>query len=114
MVFVWTGRGYWGVLFPILFLSVIGMAVSFGLGEATLDNNSWIYGVALLGSAIANWAYGRRWNGTEGLRPWDFKSLMRRARPHRVFVWPMELWSIPLALFGVWLIVDYALWASGR
>jgi hypothetical protein len=105
MIFIWTGRGFWTALFPILFLGVVGMGVSFALGERTLDANPWIFGVALLGAAVANWAYGRRWNGTEGLKPWDVKAALRYRRLHRVFGLPMELWSAPLAAFGVWIIV---------
>ena len=105
LVLIWTGRGFWAALFPILALGVLGLAVNYTFGEPTLDSNRWIYGVALIGAALANWFYGRRWNGTAGLRPLDVRSLMRRRRPHRVFGLPMELWSIPLALGGCWVIV---------
>ncbi|HEX3915885.1 MAG TPA: hypothetical protein VHW60_01000 [Caulobacteraceae bacterium] len=105
LVLIWTGRGYWAALFPIVFLGVLGMAVTFTFGEATLDANAWIYGVALIAAAFATWVCGRRWNGTTGVKPWDLRTLFRRRRPHRVFALPMELWSAPLAFSGVWIVV---------
>lgn len=106
MVFFWSGRGFWGVVLPILFPWVVGMVVDQGFGSQVLETNGWVYGVAVLAAAIANWFVGRRWNGTEHLRPWDIKGELRFRRPHTVFNAPMELWSYPLAVLGVWLIVS--------
>jgi hypothetical protein len=105
MVFIWTGRGFWGVLFPVLFAWLIGMVIDMGFGTVVLDNNAWVYGVAVLVAAAANWAIGRRWNGTSHLRPWDIRGELQRRRIHTIFSMPMELWSFPLAVIGVWLIV---------
>jgi hypothetical protein len=105
MVFFWTGRGFWSVLFPILFSWVLGMLINLGLGPSVLEANAWIYGVAVLAAAGANWVVGRRWNGTIHLRPWDIPGALRFRREHTVFNAPMELWSFPLAIVGVWMIV---------
>ena len=106
MVFFWTGRGFWGVVFPILFPWVVGMVLDQGLGSEVLEANGWVYGVAVLAAAVANWMVGRRWNGTEHLRPWDIKGELRFRREHTVFNAPMELLSYPLVVIGVWLIVS--------
>jgi hypothetical protein len=106
MVIIWTGRGFWAALFPILFVGVLGAAVNYSLGESVLDANDWIYGVALIAAAVATWFYGRRWNGKTSLKAWDFRGMLRRRGPHRMFALPMELWSLPLAILGVWLIVS--------
>ena len=106
IMFIWTGRGFWAFLFPILFLGGLGLAVSLTFGEPALDRNPWIYGVALFASAAAVWTYGRRWNGTKGLKPWDFRAAVRYRRPHRMFAVPMEFWAAPLALFGLWTLAE--------
>jgi hypothetical protein len=107
MLFVWTGRGFWGLLLPILFCIVLGMVLTPLLGENFVYANGWIFGFAVFAAAIANWAFGRRWNGTASLRPWDIRGiLMRRRRmEHTIFSAPMELWSIVLVVVGVWVIL---------
>jgi len=105
MLFVWTGRGFWTVAFPVLFPWVVGMLLDRALGSEVLEANGWVYGVAVLAAAAANWVVGRRWNATEHLRPWDIQGELRCRCPHTVFNAPMELWSYPLAVLGVWLIV---------
>jgi hypothetical protein len=104
MLFVWTGRGFWAVAFPVLFAWVVGMMCDRTLGGEVLEANGWVYGVAVLAAAAANWIAGRRWNGTEHLKPWDFKGELRVRRDHTLFNAPMELWSYALVLLGVWLI----------
>jgi hypothetical protein len=103
-VFVWTGRGFWALLFPILFVFVLGMVCDLTFGEAVLDSHTWLYGVAVVAGAFATWVCGRRWNGTTGLKPWDFGAMVRRRREHRAFALPMELWAAPTLLIGVWMI----------
>jgi hypothetical protein len=106
MVVIWTGRGYWGVLLPFVFVVVVGM-----VGDLTfpllLDDNAWVYGIAVLAAAAANFPIARRWNGTEWLRPWDLAGSLRRrsSAQHTIFAMPLELWSIPLAGIGIWTIV---------
>ena len=105
MVLVWTGRGFWAALFPIAFVFVLGMVGDVGFGGAMLETHSWLYGVAVIASAFVTWTYGRRWNGTAGLKPWDLDAVLGRRREHTVFSLPMELWAIPTVLIGLWLIV---------
>ena len=105
MVLVWTGRGFWAALFPILFVFMLGMVGDVAFGGAMLETHSWLYGVAVIASAFVTWTCGRRWNGTIGLRPWDLDAMLRRRRDHTVFALPMELWAIPTVLIGVWMIV---------
>jgi hypothetical protein len=83
---------------------VFGMVFDQALGSNVLEANGWVYGVAVLAAAAANWIVGRRWNGTEHLKPWDIKGALRFRRDHTLFNAPMELWSFPLAVLGVWLI----------
>jgi hypothetical protein len=106
MVFVWTGRGYWGVLLPVLFVWVLGMVANLSV-PLLIDNNAWVYGVAVIVAAGANFAIARRWNGTEWLKPWDVRGMLlrRRRAEHTIFAMPLELWSIPLIAIGVWVIV---------
>jgi len=113
IIIIWKGRGYWAFLFPILFLGVLGLFVSLTFGERRLDDNPWIYGVALLGAAAATWAFGRRWNGTERLKPWDIRGAMRYRRHHTMFALPMEFWAAPLALFGAWVLISGILTSLG-
>ena len=107
MVFIWTGRGYWGLLFPILFCFLLGVVMSRAFGQPAVDANGWMFGVAVLVAAAVNWAVGRRWNGTTSLRPWDIRGtlLRRRRMEHTIFSAPMELWSIVLVIAGIWTIL---------
>ena len=104
MVYVWTGRGYWGLLFPALFCFLLGMIATTLLGRPAVDANGWMFGVAVLAAAPVNWVIGRRWNGTAWLRPWDVRGALRRRVEHTIFAAPMELWSIVLVVVGVWLV----------
>jgi hypothetical protein len=106
LMIIWTGRGFWAALFPVLFVGVLGAVVNYAFGEPALDANDWVYGVALVAAAIAVWFYGCRWNGRTSLKPWEFRAMLRRRGRHRMFALPMEFWALPLAILGVWVIAS--------
>lgn len=106
LIFVWKGRGFWTLLLPLFFLGAFGIGVTNGLGPDTLDRNPWLYGVAVVLAAFVNWVFGQRWNGGVTRRVWDFRAgfNIRSRRIHTAFALPMQVWSAPLLVLGLWLI----------
>jgi hypothetical protein len=99
----WTGRGYSTIVI------VVAAAVVFEVLRAALNlpEGLWVFGVALLGAAGANWVVGRRLNRkslakvrSQGVR----ERLIYRAR-HKFMSLPMETFSIILAVAGVAVLV---------
>ena len=107
IVFIWKGRGFWTVLLPLFFLGVVGIGVSNSFGPPVLDRNPWLYGVAITVAAFANWVFGQRWNGGFARRVWDFRAgfNVNVRRTHTAMGLPMQVWSAPMLLLGLWLIV---------
>ena len=101
MLFVWSG---WGILvLPV----VLGTAVAVGaLGQVTLRGLGHpelaflAISLGLFAAAAANWAVGRRLNGTPPRELIDpaTNQRVRLTRLHRLFWIRMEYWSLPVAL----------------
>ena len=104
MIFAWwTGRGYSTILI------VVAAAILFELVRATLNlpDGAWVFGIALIAAAFANWFLGRKFNRKSlakvrsvGLR----QRLIYRARAKFMSV-PMETFSLVIAAAGVAVLV---------
>jgi hypothetical protein len=99
----WTGRGYSTILI------VVAAAVLFELLRAVLKlpEGLWIFGLALLGAAAANWVIGRKLNRKSLAKVRSDRireRLMYRAR-HKFMSLPMETFSVIIAVAGVAVLV---------
>lgn len=95
----WTGRGYSTILI------VVAAAVLFELVRAALGlpEGIWVFGLALLGAAAANWVIGRKLNHRSLAKVRSHRvrqKLIYRAR-HRFMSLPMETFSLIIAAAGV-------------
>lgn len=98
----WTGKGYQTIWI------VIASAILFELARAAfnLPEGVWVFGLALIGAAFANWFIGRRVNrkSLAKVRTRELRQrLLYRAR-HKFMSLPMETFSILLAIAGATLI----------
>ena len=105
MVYVawWTGRGYGTILI------VVAAAIALELLRAALNlpEGLWVFGVALLVAAVANWVIGRKFNRKSLAKVRSHRlreRLIYRAR-HKFMSLPMETFSIVLAGVGVAVLV---------
>ncbi len=106
MVFWWTGRGFFSLLFLIGVFGVFGAIVSFTVGDVAFSTAPWLWGVGWVLAAIANWVGGSRIN-RRALNPFrgDLRyRLFYRAR-NKFLSLPMEVWSIPALVLGIALFV---------
>jgi hypothetical protein len=102
----WTGRGFLSLLFLIGVFGAFGAAVTLSAGDVAFERWPWLWGVGLLLAALANWIGGTRLNRVPA-NPF-FGSLRDRLtyRPRNRFLsMPMEVWSIPVAAFALFLII---------
>ena len=104
----WTGQGYRSILI------VAAAAILLELVRAALrlTDGAWVFGLALLCAAAANWKIGRKLNN-KSLRKVRSNRirdrLLYRAR-HKFMSLPMETFSIGLAGAGAALLIA---WVSG-
>lgn len=105
MVFWWTGRGFLSLMFLIGVVGLFGAIVTGFGGEAAFEAQPWLWGVAWLLAAVANWIGGARLNRSpmNPLRGKVRDRLTYRAR-NRFLSFPMEVWSGPAVILGVALI----------
>lgn len=106
MVYVawYTGRGY------LTIWTVVGSAIIFELARAAFDlpDGVWVFGLALLGAAVANWLIGRKFNAKSlrKVRSSRLKQrLLYRAR-HKFMSLPMETFSLLLGVAGMAVLVS--------
>jgi len=106
-VIIWSG---WGVL-VIVILVVVGGGVAaiigalFGSMNPDMAGNFGI-GAGALAAAAMNWWAGRRLNGGTGrvlLDPTTGQQVVLR-RSHSLFFIPMQWWSVPMLVFGLFLL----------
>jgi hypothetical protein len=95
----WTGRGY------LTIWVVVASAILFELARAAfgLPDGVWVFGLALLGAAAANWTIGRKFNKKSfaKVRSTRLKErLLYRAR-HQFMSLPMETFSVLLGAAGL-------------
>jgi hypothetical protein len=94
------------LLFLIGVFGAFGAMVSFTLGEWAFERWPSLWGVGLLLAAGVNWWAGSKINGRA---PYPLRGRLRDRlfyRAHHKFLsFPMEMWSAPLALFALVLIV---------
>jgi hypothetical protein len=104
---VWTGRAFWTIAILVGIPGVVSAATTLAISEEHLDRHPIYIGVGLLVAAAVNWWVGCRWNYrplTEFGKP---KGGGRwRRGPHRLFMLPMEYWSIPIAVWGILAIMS--------
>ena len=98
----WTGKGY------LTIWIVVASAILFELARATfqLPDGAWVFGLALLGAAVANWLIGRKFNRKSfaKVRSTRIKErLLYRAR-HKFMSLPMETFSALLGVVGLAVI----------
>ncbi len=105
MIYVawWTGKGYQTIWI------VLASAIMFELVRAALKlpDGMWVFGLALLGAAVANWFVGRKANrkSLAKVRTHRIKErLLYRAR-HKFMSLPMETFSVVLATAGIGVLV---------
>jgi hypothetical protein len=88
---------------------VVASAILFELVRAALQlpDGVWVFGLALLGAATANWFIGRKFNRNSfaKVRSHQLKQrLLYRAR-HRFMSLPMETFSVLLGVAGLAVIL---------
>lgn len=98
----WTGKGYQTIWI------VVTSAILFELARAAfnLPEGVWVFGLALIGAAVANWFIGRKVNrkSLAKVRTRDLRQrLLYRAR-HKFMSLPMETFSILLAIAGTAIV----------
>ena len=105
MVYVawWTGHGYRTILI------VVAATVVFEVLRAALSlpEGAWVFGVALLAAAVANWLYGRKLNRKSLAKVRSLRireRLVYRAR-NRFMSLPMETFSVVIAAAGLAVLV---------
>lgn len=105
MIYVawWTGRGYSTILI------VLGSMILLELVRAVLGlpDGLWVFGVAMLGAAAANWTLGRELNKKALLKVRSSRlreRLFYRAR-HKFMSLPMETFSVLIAAVGIGVLV---------
>jgi hypothetical protein len=72
-----------------------------------LPEGSWVFGLALLGAAVANWVIGRRFNEKSLAKVRSHRireKLLYRAR-HKFMSLPMETFSVIIAGAGVAILI---------
>lgn len=101
----WTGKGFYTPLIVFAALTLAGFTLQ--ASRPLLSDTPWLWGIALLGAGAANWFVGRRENarrlakvGGTSIR----SRLFYRAR-HKFMSLPFEIWSFPLVVGGLVLIV---------
>ena len=103
MIVWWTGRGFATLLIVIASMIVVELARAI----LKLPDGLWVFGLALLGAAIANWMIGRRLNERSLAKVRSFRlreRLLYRAR-HKFMSLPMETFSIILAIAGAGAVI---------
>jgi hypothetical protein len=107
MVFWWTGRGYLALLTLIGVVGLFGAVLTLAFGEEVFERLPWLWGLGVQIPAAVNWYVGCRVNGRTPIpgRGWKLKPWLTRLGRHRFLSLPFELWSLPLALFGVFLFL---------
>ncbi|TAL34373.1 MAG: hypothetical protein EPN98_10370 [Phenylobacterium sp.] len=103
----WTERGFLSLLFLIGVVGLFGAVVTGVAGDAAFEQQPWLWGIAWLLAAAANWIGGARLNRSpiNPLRGKVRDRLTYRAR-NRFLSFPMEVWSAPAALLGAVLIIQ--------
>jgi hypothetical protein len=95
----WTGRGYSTILIvvaSIVLLQLLRMVLG-------LPNGLWVFDVAMLGAAAANWTIGRKLNRKALLKVRSNRArerLFYRAR-HKFMSLPMQTFSVMIAAVGM-------------
>lgn len=99
----WNGRGYYTLL--ILIASMI--LFEFARAAARLPDGFWVFGVALIGAAGANWFVGRKLNrlALKKVRTHQIRERLIYRAPHKFMSVPMETFSIAMAAAGVGVLV---------
>jgi hypothetical protein len=103
----WTGKGY------LTIWIVVASAIVFEFARAALrlPDGVWVFGLALLAAAAANWAIGRKFNRKSFAKvrsPHLKERLLYRAR-HKFMSLPMETFSVLLGAAGVAVIAGSVL-----
>ena len=98
----WTGKGYQTIWI------VLASAVLFQLGRAafSVPDGAWVFGISLIGAAIANWIRGRKINSKSlaKVRKCDLRQRLLYQARHKFMSLPMETFSFLLAIAGVAII----------
>jgi hypothetical protein len=100
----WTGKGYltiWVVVASAILFELVRMGFR-------LADGPWVFGLALLGAAAANWMIGRKFNSKSfsKVRSSRLKErLLYRAR-HKFMSLPMETFSVLLGTAGLVVIAS--------
>ena len=107
---VWRRGGMWALFLPLLVVPVVALLI----GVAGIHWGHDIAGMAVgcILSGIALWFLGRRLNGPACEVPWfdpktGEETIVRNT--HHLYYIPLEWWSIPWALLGLWLFGYIAL-----
>ncbi len=114
MVFWWTGRGFLALLTLIGVFGLFGALLTLAFGEQIFDRAPWLWGVGALIAAVINWVVGCRVNRKplKVPRPSLWKSRLTYRPRNRFMSLPLEVWSAPMAVLGLVLLVR-GVWPVG-
>lgn len=101
LVFWWTGKGY---LMPVILFAVLtAFGIALQAGRPLLDDAPWIWGLAFVSAAGANWHVGRKQNAKKlsAVRSSRLRDRLVYPARNRFMSLPFETWSIPLAVGGI-------------
>lgn len=106
MAFWWTGRGFLSFLFIVGTFGLFGAIVTVCAGDEAFLRWPWLWGIGLSVAAVVNWIGGSRLNRTP-INPLRTKLTHRLTyRPRNRFLsLPMEIWSGPLLMLALYLVV---------
>lgn len=107
MIFVWSGLGF--LVIPIV--AVTSMAVTMLLERllGAIGHSEWLTSAIALGifaGAAANWFIGRKLNSQPPRELIDAKTqeTVLLYKRHKLFWIPMQYWSFPVAVVGVFVL----------
>lgn len=105
MIAWWTGRGFLSLLTLIGVFGAFGAVVTFTVGDQAFEAYPWLWGLGCLPAAVVNWIVGCRLNRVPLNPLFALKDRLTYRPRNRFMSFPMELWSLPMTLLGVFLIV---------
>ena len=105
--FWWTGRGYLALLSLVGVFGLFGALLTLAFGEQIFDTAPWLWAIGAVIAGVVNWVVGCRINRRplKVPRPSLWKSRLTYRPRNRFMGLPLEVWSAPMMLLAIVMLV---------